>query len=266
MKKELKDLIFMKVAFNIFSAIVTFVSVSLILILSFSSCSKALEKETPLPDMIIDEVKGSTWNGDSLSSCTPQYLGYFLGNNNITITGKNFGNSTGEVSVDFPEFVEVNIINWEDGAITLGTEADQNRNFRTDIKFTIIRDDAKKIDFSKRMVTDIEGYIVNSPTWFIFDYYMSVFKKPILDEFIENMDSVETDYIPTKYDILRDKDGLKVINSTPSVSANAYQKKYTFETVRMSCDEKFVMKTETFTVLNDAIVPNADTPISYYRE
>ncbi len=237
-----------------------------IIVLSLASCKKGLEKETPLPDMLIAEIVGTEWKGDTLSSCTPQYLGYFLGNNNLIITGKNFGNSTGEVSVDLPEFVEVNIVEWKDDVVILRTDCDEYKKFRTDIKFTITREDEKTISFSKKMITDIEGYIVNSPTWFIFYYYMSIFNKPILGEFIENMDLVEVDYIPTKYDILRDRDGLKVINSTPSVTANAYQKKYTFETVFMDCNEKFSSKIETFTVLNDAIVQDNNTPVSYYRE
>lgn len=237
-----------------------------LLIVIVTSCHKSAAKETVLPDMIITEIKGSTWNGDSLSSCTPQYIGYFLGNNNLVITGKNFGNSIGEVSVNLPEFIEANIVEWKDNIIILKTDCDEYKKFNTDVKFTIVRGDEKKIDFSKKMVTDIEGYIANSPTWFMFYYYMSVFKKSILDEFIDNMDLVEVDYMPQKYDILRDKNGLKVINSTPSVSANGVQRKYTYETIRMSCDEKTVTKVETFTVLNDAIVETSDTPTAYYRE
>ena len=261
MKAVLRNSIIV-VAYNLF------ILVNVILILLLTSCRKGLEKETPLPDMKLLSLNATVWRGDSLSACVAQkYIGDLVTNNNIVIKGENFGHSIGEVTHDAGTYFDVEIVEWRNDVIIIHTSTDDTTQFEKRITFTIKRDDDEKTaTFTKTFVCDIEGFAIGSKTHYIFYRYNGIFKKPLLDEFLENMDTIETDYIPTKSDILKIGSELFMISSNPSVSANAYQRKYTYSIIQIDCNGNTIEKTANFTILNDAIVQDNNTPMAYYRE
>lgn len=235
-----------------------------LIILVCASCKKN-PTDKPLGDMSISKIEGLQYKGDSLAQCTAERSkGYFLSDNEIKISGANFGDEEGEISTTNADF-EINVVEWNNDFIILKTDS---KNYLTEFKdlteLTVTRSDGAKITKSINVINSLSEYAQNSPTWFLMSFFEG--KVSILPhDFHTNMEKVEGDYEPELYDIVKQNGTFKIITTAPQKVENGDYTSYIFKVSYRDCNGKEYTENVIFNTLDGVIYSGQNAPEYYFR-
>ncbi len=134
---------------------------------------------------------------DSLDRGNPFYF---------VITGKNFGNKEGSISIEGKVF-NIKIINWKDNRIIICPSFnDVSLTYKKGAKLTLITNQGKKAEYSLDIIASIGRQPFGQCTWWVCRRLLEIYGKNIYDlnyGSTYNLDTkINNSYIPEQFDVL----------------------------------------------------------------
>lgn len=214
-------------------------AIIVLIILSFARCKKP--ETFVFPEIKVSSFKGVFVNKDEMCA-NSVHFGKYLVTNAWEIKGVNL-NTIDEVTETDSD---VNIIDWivqDKNTIIVYTDSDRN-DFVGIMSFMLRRaEDNLQIETPRlNFVADNIGFAYNTPVWSVLNYLEDVKDEKgqkrytFAPDFLSDFDQISGDYEPSLYDIIVCNNQYRVITSKPQIVANAFQRKYTFETQWWDCN------------------------------